>query len=89
MGRLCWRRRRHGALFAVTVQSFVSVTSVAPCPAEATRKRGYKLSRSQKSVTVQDYNCGQMRMPPLSEAKGPGAKTITNLSLVQEQKQKV
>ena len=40
----------------------------------------YKLSRSQKSVTVQDFNCGQMRVPVLSGAKGPGAKTITNLS---------
>jgi hypothetical protein len=30
--------------------------SVAPCPAEAKRKRGYELSRSQKFVKVQDLN---------------------------------
>ena len=40
----------------------------------------YKLSRSQKSVTVQDFDCVQMRVS--------GCKTITNLSWVQEQKQK-
>jgi hypothetical protein len=34
--------------------------NVAPCPAEAKRKRGYKLSRSQKFITVQEFNYGQM-----------------------------
>ena len=50
----------------------------------------YKLSRSQKTVTVQDFNCGQMRALPIeAERSGcPGATTITNLSWVQEQKQK-
>ena len=32
------------------------------CPAEAKRKRGYKFDRSQKTVTVQDLNCGPMRV---------------------------
>jgi len=49
----------------------------------------YKLSRSQKIVMVQDFDCGQMRVPALSGAKGPGATAIMNLSCVQEQKQKV
>jgi len=41
----------------------------------------YKLSRSQKFVKVQDLNCVQMRMS--------GCNNPTNLSWVQEQKQKV
>ena len=28
----------------------------------------YNLSRSQKTVTMQDFNCGQMRVPALSPA---------------------
>ena len=48
----------------------------------------YNLFRSQKAVKVQDFNSWQMRMPALSGAKGPGARTITNLSREQEQKQK-
>jgi len=40
----------------------------------------YKLSRTQKLITVQDFNCVQMREPALSGAKGPGARTITKLS---------
>ena len=41
----------------------------------------YNLSRSQKTVTVQDLNCGQISVS--------GFSGITNLSWEQEQKQKV
>jgi len=41
---------------------------------------GYNVERSQKFVMVQDFNCGQMRVPALSGAKGPVATTITDLS---------
>jgi hypothetical protein len=58
--------------------------SVAPCPAEAKRKRGYKLSRSQKIITVQDFNCEQMRVSGCNGhyeivlGAGAKAKTVTN-----------
>ena len=51
----------------------------------------YKLSRSQKLVKVQEFNCGaDARFDSRSFSEGwcPGAKTITNLSCEQEQKQK-
>ena len=44
----------------------------------------YKLSRSQKSVTVQDFNCGQMRVSGCKNhykfvlGAGAKAKTVTN-----------
>jgi hypothetical protein len=44
----------------------------------------YKLSRSQKSVTVQDFNCGQMRVSGCIYhykavlGAGAKAKTVTN-----------
>ena len=40
----------------------------------------YKLSRSQKFIKVQDFNCVQMRVS--------GCNCITNLSWVQEQSKK-
>jgi hypothetical protein len=58
--------------------------SVAPCPAEAKRKRGYKLSRSQKIITVQDFNCVQMRVSGCNGHyefvldAGAKAKSVTN-----------
>jgi hypothetical protein len=54
---------------------------------------GYKLSRNQKFVKMQDFYCMQMHALPteaplcgIDSAKGPGATTITNLSWVQKQK---
>ena len=44
----------------------------------------YKLSRSQKSVTVHDFNCGQMRVSGCKNnyefvlGAGAKAKTVTN-----------
>jgi hypothetical protein len=58
--------------------------SVAPCPAEAKRKRGYNLSRSQKTVTVNDFNCGQMSASGCTYhyksvlGAGVKAKSVTN-----------
>jgi hypothetical protein len=58
--------------------------SVAPCPAEAKRKRGYKLSRSQKFVMVQGFNCEQMCVSGCKDhyefvlGAGAKAKTVTN-----------
>jgi hypothetical protein len=45
----------------------------------------YKLSRSQKTVTVQDYNCGQMRVSGCKNhyksvwGAGVKAKSVTSL----------
>jgi hypothetical protein len=53
-------------------------------PREQSEQRGYKLSRSQKFVMMQDFNCVQMRVSGCNghykfvlgaEAK---AKTVTN-----------
>jgi hypothetical protein len=58
--------------------------SVASCPAEAKRKRGYKLSRSQKFITVQELNCVQMRVSGCKNyykfvlSAGAKAKSVTN-----------
>jgi hypothetical protein len=58
--------------------------SVAPCPAEAKRKRGYKLSRSQKFITVQEFYCVQMRVSGCKNhykfvlSAGAKAKSVTN-----------
>ena len=58
--------------------------SVAPCPAEAKRKRGYNLSRSQEFVKVQDFNCEQRRVSRCNNhykfilRVGAKAKSVTN-----------
>jgi len=67
----------YGALFAVMIQILLSITRVAVqfwselriyprlqswWRALAPSTRGYKLSRSHKTVTVQGLNCGQMRV---------------------------
>ena len=48
----------------------------------------YKLSRRQKSVTVQDFNCGQMRESGFKGhyefvlGAGAKAKTVTSLLII-------
>ena len=48
----------------------------------------YKLSRSQKAVTVQDFNCGQMRVSGCKShykfvlGAGAKAKTVTSLLII-------
>jgi hypothetical protein len=37
-------------VFAILVQIKLSITRVAPCPAEAKRKRGYKFDRSREFI---------------------------------------
>jgi hypothetical protein len=87
----------YGAVFAVQVQVLLSITRVAvqvlsePVnyhgtvflkKALAPLKRGYKLSRSQKTVKL-------YRILITCRCACPGARTITKLSRVQEQKQKL
>jgi hypothetical protein len=48
-------------VFAVMVQILLSITSVAPCPAEAKRKRGYKFSDGRVFIRVDEVGKGQRR----------------------------
>ena len=88
----------YGALFAVQVQSFVehyacrgtSLIGAGKLSRYRIFVRGtgavsrYKLSRSQKFVTVQDFNCVQMRVSGCKYhykfvlGAGAKAKTVTN-----------
>jgi len=61
-GKLSRSKEGMARVFAVRVQILMSITRVAPRPGEAERSRGYNLSRSQKSITVQDLDCGQVRV---------------------------
>jgi len=84
----------YGACFCNPGTSFLSITSVAeqglsePVNYHGTgflletlaQRSRYKLSRSQKAVKVQDYNCVLMRVS--------GCKSHYKFVLVQEQKQK-
>ena len=54
---------------------------VAPCPAEAKRKRGYKFDRSREFIMVQDYKWEQGACPDTA--------CSTNLSYVQERKLRI
>jgi hypothetical protein len=97
-----------GALFAVRVQSLLSITRVAPAPLLQNKSGGtsligagklsryrifvggtsavsrYKLSRSQKSVSMQDFNCGQVRVSGCKNhyqsvlGAGARAKSVTS-----------
>jgi len=78
--------------YACRGTSLIGATNISPVTnlmAGTGAVSRYKLTRSQKFITVQDLNCVQMRVPALSGAKGPGDRTITKLSWEQEQKQKV
>ncbi len=78
------------ALGAIAVQGLIGVQNLSPVtklvagtgpPAGGSR---YKLSRSQKIVTVQDLNCGQMRVSRCKDhykfvlGAGAKAKSVTN-----------
>jgi len=86
-------------VFAFQVQSLLSITSVAVqvlsepriyprlqswLRALAPSTRGYKLSRSQKAVKMQDFKCGQMRVSGYNNhykfvlSAGTKAKSVTN-----------
>ena len=83
-------------VFAIRVQILLSITRVAVQIYGAGNYLGtkfvrgtgavsrYKLSRSQKSVTVQDFNCGQMRVSGCNNhykfvlGAGAKAKSVTN-----------
>jgi hypothetical protein len=58
-------------VFAVRVQVLLSITSVAPCPAEAKRKRGYNFNRSREFITSYKFCGGHWRSiaPCPAEAK--------------------
>ena len=91
-------RGGYGAVFAVQVQSFLSITRVAVQiligAGLLSRYRiliggtgavsRYNLSRSQKTVTVQDFNCVQMSVSGCSGdyefvlRAGVKAKSVTN-----------
>jgi len=89
----------YGALFAVMIQILLSITRVAVqfwselriyprlqswWRALAPSTRGYKLSRSQKFVKVQELNCVQLRVSGCNGhykfvlSAGAKAKTVTN-----------
>jgi hypothetical protein len=70
----CWRDRGTSLIGAANLSP---VTNLVAGTGAVSR---YKLSRSQKFITVQDLNWGQMRVPVLSGAKCLGTRTITNLS---------
>ena len=88
----------YGALFAVMVQIFfacwrdcgtrlIGATNLSPVTKLVARTGAvsrYKLSRSQKSVVVQDLNCVQMRVSGCNGhyefvlSAGAKAKSVTN-----------
>ncbi len=85
----------YGALFAVMVQilpkhyacrgtSLIGAANLSPVTklvAATSAVSRYKLSRSQKIITVQDFNCGQMCVS--------GCNNYYESVFVQKQKQKV
>ena len=88
----------YGALFAVHGTNFIehyacrgtsligaaNLSPVTKLVAGTGAVSRYKLSRSQKSVTVQDFNCGQMRVSGCNNhykfvlGAGAKAKSVTN-----------
>ena len=88
----------YGALFAIMVQILLSITRVAftmligaanlspvtKFVAGTGAVSRYNLSRSQKLVMVQDFNCGQMRVSGCNNhyefvlSAGAKAKSVTN-----------
>jgi hypothetical protein len=75
---VCWRDRGTSLIGATSLSP---VTNLVTGTGAVSR---YKLSRSQKSVTVQDFNCGQMRVSGCNGhyefvlVAGAKAKTVTN-----------
>ena len=74
----CWRDRGTSLIGAANLSP---VTKFVASTGAVSR---YNLSRSQKSVTVQDFNCGQMRVSGCNNhykvvlGVGAKAKTVTN-----------
>jgi hypothetical protein len=74
----CWRDR---GTILIGAASLSPVTNFMACTGAVSR---YKLSRSQKFITVQDFNCGQLRVSGCNchyefvLGTGTKAKTVTN-----------
>jgi hypothetical protein len=98
MGRLCWRLQapwrtfcRHGTNFieyyacrGTSLIGAVKLSRYRMFVRGTGAVSRYKLSRSQKSVMVQDFNCGQMRVSGCKNhykfvlGAGAKAKSVTN-----------
>jgi hypothetical protein len=70
----CWRDRGTSLIGAASLSPVINLVTGTGAVSR------YNLSRSQKLVMVQNFNCGQMSVS--------GCNVITDLSWVQEQKQK-